>query len=211
MDCYSAQLRRREQVSGKDKPEELMLCKFRKNPYSVYFKWLGPTAKGREVVFVKGQNGELIHTRLADGDMPFMAAGKVMSLPPDNLFVRSSSRHAITEAGLGTVIAGLGQALDACEKGDGRFGTLRYLGQIKRPEFTQPLESVEQTIPPGAEPQLAQGGKRFVGFDAASRLPVLVLTQDHKGTEVEYYCYERVQAPERFADEDFNPDRLWKK
>jgi hypothetical protein len=211
MDCYSAQLRRREQVNGRDKPVELMQCKFRKNPYSVAFKWLGPEAKGREVVFVKGQHGDLIHTLLAAGDMPFMGAGKIMSLPPDNMFVRSSSRHAITEAGFGSIIATLGQTLDALDKGDRRMGTLRPLGPVKRPEFTQPLEGVEHMIPPGAEPQLSQGGKRLLFFEATTRLPVLILTSDHRGTEVEYYCYERVQLAERFTDDDFNPDRVWKK
>src|SRR5207248_1470979 len=109
------------------------------------------------------------------------------------------------------VLATLGQALDASEKGDRRLGTLRPLGQLKRPEFTQPLEGVEHLIPPGAEPQLSQGGKRLVFFDPAGRLPVLVLTNDHRGTEVEYYCYERVQPSERFGDDDFNPEKLWKK
>ena len=32
IDSYVARLRRREQINGKDKPEELMLFKFRKQP-----------------------------------------------------------------------------------------------------------------------------------------------------------------------------------
>src|SRR5207237_9297128 len=132
--------------------------------------------------------------------------GKARPRPPHTTSVPASSRHAITEAGLGTVIAGLGQTLDACERGDGRYGTLRYLGPVNRPEFTQTLEGVEQSLPPGCDPMLPQGGKRFVGFDA-NRLPVLILTNDHRGNEVEYYCYERVQSPERLGDDEFNPER----
>src|SRR5439155_7354879 len=49
IDSYIARLRRREQVDGKDKPEETLLFKFRKQPFSVYFKWIGPEGTGREV------------------------------------------------------------------------------------------------------------------------------------------------------------------
>jgi hypothetical protein len=52
-DAYSARLRQREQVNGKDGPEEVMFVKFRKQPWSVYFKWIGPEAQGSEVVYVE--------------------------------------------------------------------------------------------------------------------------------------------------------------
>src|SRR5205085_3781407 len=52
IDSYIVRLRRREQVNGKDQPEELLLVKFRKQPTSVYFKWLGKEGHGREVVYV---------------------------------------------------------------------------------------------------------------------------------------------------------------
>ena len=62
MDTYIMRLRRREVVAGKARPEELILVKFRQEPWSVYFKWIGPEAKGREVVHVKGSPGNEIHT-----------------------------------------------------------------------------------------------------------------------------------------------------
>ena len=93
IDSYVARLRRREQVKGKDQAEELILFKFRKQPWSVYFKWLGEQSHDREVIYVKGQHGDMIHTLLAAGDMPLAPAGKHMALAPDNIFVRSASRH----------------------------------------------------------------------------------------------------------------------
>jgi hypothetical protein len=209
MDSYIARLRRREQVHGKDQPEELILFKFRKQPWSVYFKWLGETGKGREVVYVKGQHGKMLHTLLAAGDMPLMPAGKRMALAPDNVFVKSASRHAITEAGIGVIIEQFGQALKAQENGKSALGFLTYRGATKRPEFDQPLETVEQQVPPGAEASLPQGGRRWVFVDPASHLPVLLITHDDKGHEVEYYCYDRLQYPVRLDDSDFNPDKLW--
>jgi hypothetical protein len=209
MDSYIVRLRRREQVHGKDQPEELMLFKFRKEPWSVYFKWLGDAGKGREVVFVKGQHGNMIHTLLAAGDMPLMPAGKRMALPPDNVFVKSASRHAITEAGIGAIIEQCGRALEAQGRGQNSFGTLTYRGPTKRPECERPLETVEQRIPAGLEPPLPHGGRRWVFFDPASNLPVLLITHDDKGHEVEYYYYDLLQYPVKLDNTDFNPDSLW--
>src|SRR5262249_40077804 len=78
IDSYIARLTRREVVNGKNE-EEVMLFKFRKEPWSVYFKWLGENGKGREVIFVKGQHGSQIHTLLAAGDHPLKPAGSRMS------------------------------------------------------------------------------------------------------------------------------------
>src|SRR5207245_4835185 len=143
IDSYVARLRRREQVKGKDQAEELILFKFRKQPWSVYFKWLGQTGNGREVIYVKGQHGDMIHTLLAAGDMPLAPAGKHMALAPDNVFVRSASRHAITEAGVGVMIEKFGLALASQERGEKRSGPLAYVGAAKRPEYDTSLETVE--------------------------------------------------------------------
>ena len=78
VDSYIVRLTRREQLNGKDKPEEVLLFKFRKDPWSVYFKWLGTEGKGREVVYVHGQYENKIHSILAAGDIPLMPAGSAL-------------------------------------------------------------------------------------------------------------------------------------
>lgn len=208
-DSYIARMRRREQVNGKDKPEELMLLKFRKTPFSVYFKWLGSEGQGREVVYVNGQNGSLMHTLLAAGDMPFAPAGKRMALAPDSILVRAASRGSITEAGIGTLIDDYGRRLAASESDSVKYGTHKYLGLVTRPEFSGPQEGVDVTIPPNLLPQLPRGGRRLLFFDYATHLPDLLITYDSTGHEVEYYCYDRFQYPVRLDDNDFNPDVLW--
>jgi hypothetical protein len=209
IDAYVARLRRREQVNGKDGPEELLQFKWRKQPWSVYFRWLGTVGKGREVLYVRGQHDDLIHTLLAAGDMPLVPAGKQMALAVDNFFVRAASRHPITEAGIGNSIDRFGTVLAAMERGQTRQGTMRYLGQMRRPEFARPMDAVEHVIPAGAEAALPRGGRRWILFDQQSRLPVLVITHDDRGHEVEYYCYDQLQFPVRLTDADFDPARLW--
>jgi hypothetical protein len=209
MDSYIIRFRRREQLHGRNKPEELVLMKVRKHPWSVYFKWLGAEGKGREVVYVKGRYGDKIHTLLAAGDVPLMPAGKRMALAPDNPLVRASSRHTITEAGFGSLLDRLGATLDALEQGDYRAGSVNYVGSKKRPEFELACESLEQEIPPGREPHLPRGGRRLWFFDSVGKLPALIITKDETGREVEYYCYDRLQYPVKLDDDDFDPDKLW--
>jgi hypothetical protein len=212
LDCYQARFTRLEQINGKDFPREVMLFRFRKQPWSIYFKWIGSEHQGREMVYVPGQHEGKIHTLLANGDMFGMGAGMRWPVSPDSNMVRSQMRHPITEVGIGSLVQHFGRLVDAAERGELRTGLLTYLGPQARPEFPAPLETVLQTIPPGTENELPRGGRRWWFFAADSHLPVLLMTHDNKDREVEYYCYDSLQVPSvPFTDEDFNPDRLWPK
>jgi hypothetical protein len=206
-DSYIARLTRREQVNDKNKPEEVILFKFRKQPWSVYFKWLGNEGHDREVTYVKGQYENKIHTLLAAGDSALMPAGKRMALAPDSIFVKNASHHAITEAGIGANVARLTAVHAATERGDKTHGTLTDRGVQKRPDYEGTLRLVEHKIPPNVEDAMPRGGKRLYGFDTTSCLPVLLVCVDDKGQEVEYYRYDNLMKV-KLDDADFNPDNL---
>lgn len=208
-DSYIVRLTRREHLKNKGNPEEIIAFSFRKNPFSVHLKWLGDTAKGREVVYVKGRFDSKIHTKVAAGDAPLLPAGARLSLSPDNPLVRGASRHPISDAGIGHCVESLTAQLDAQERGDRRQGTITALAPQRRPEYPKPVETLERTIPPGVEPELPHGGRRLIYFDPDWQLPLLVATYDDKGHEVEYYRYDRLMTPANLDDDDFNPDKLW--
>lgn len=210
MDSYTLRMRRREVVGNHARPEEVMLFKFRQQPWSVYFKWLGTEGKGREVVYVKGRYDNALHTLTAAGDIPLLPAGRHIKVSPDGVLVKSKSRYPITEAGLGGLIERFGRVVAGAEKGDTREGTVKYLGQLKRPEFDGMVEGVLQTLPPRGDPHLPRGGQRQWYFDPNLHLPVLLITRDDSGREVEYYCHDRFMYPVHLSDDDFNPDVLWK-
>jgi hypothetical protein len=208
--AYVVRLHRREQVNGRSRPDEVLLFKFRKEPWSVYFKWVGEEAKDREVIYVKGQHGNLIHTLTAAGDIPLMPlAGRHIKVTPDSALLRSASRHPITDAGIGFLIESFGALLDAAERGDCQASMLKYVGVLKRSESDQPLEGVVQMIPAGAEAAVPGGGERLWFFDVGLRFPVLVITHDARGQELEYHWYETFSFPGQLSDNDFNPDLLW--
>jgi hypothetical protein len=210
MDTYIMRMRRREVVAGLARPEELVLCKFRKEPFSVYMKWIEGAGKGREVTFSKNRYDGKIHTLTAPGDIPLLS-GTVISIAPDSPMVRSKSRYPITDAGLGSLLDRFNRLVTAAEKGDTSEGKLEYLGPAKRAEFVEPVNHVKQIVAPKADPNMLTGGIRHWYFDATNHLPVLIVAYDEKRQEVEYYVHDRFEFPVRLDDDDFNPDKLFKR
>ncbi len=213
IDCFDARLTRRESINGKPNPQEIIFFRFRKQPFSVRLKWIGEEAQGREVIYVAGQYGNKMHIMPSKQDsiLPPMR----MSFTPDDTMVRSKTRHDIREAGLSEAIRGLGNSLDAAARNSAQRKRLRYLGRVNRPEYPN-MEAIEDTIPPRTEALLPQGGKRVYFFDTRTNspsagLPVLIVTHDAAGKEVEYYCFDRMTTQIRLTDKDFDPDQVWKK
>jgi hypothetical protein len=209
MNNYMCRIRRREQVNGKDQPEEIIMLKFCRAPLSIHCKWLGDEAKGREIVYVRGQNDNRVQILTGKGDM--FGAGNRMSFALESPIVRSKSRYPITEAGLGAAVIRFSGLIDAIERGQSNAGSARYLGLQSRSEFPKPAEVVEQQIPPGLETFLPRGGTRYFYFDEATGLPTVVTTFDESKHQVEYYHFDRLQCSLNLDNSDFDPDILWKK
>lgn len=132
MDSYMMQFRRREVVGNQSRPEETILLKFRRNPWSVYLKWIGNEGKGREATFSKNKYGNQIHTLTAAGDVPFMPAGYYMKISPENILVRSNSRYPITEAGISGMIDRFGSLVSGWRAGRYEPGEKQISGTGER-------------------------------------------------------------------------------
>jgi hypothetical protein len=70
---------------------------------------------------------------------------------------------------------------------------------------------VKQIVAPKADPNMLAGGIRHWYFDATSHLPVLIVAYDEKRQEVEYYVHDRFEFPVRLDNDDFDPDKLFKR
>jgi outer membrane lipoprotein-sorting protein len=95
---YSATMVKRERVGGKLNDYEYLFMKVRQKPFSVYLYFLGPPSlKGREVIYVDGQNnGSLVaHTTGVQDTL----VGTVM-LKPDGMIAMQGERYPLTEIGL---------------------------------------------------------------------------------------------------------------
>ncbi|MGL6075553.1 MAG: DUF1571 domain-containing protein [Fimbriiglobus sp.] len=209
---FEAKLIKREVVNGKAMPQDEIVYHFRKAPLSVYMKVLSTEGQGREVMFVKGQFGDKMHVITGKGDNILVGAGYKTDVDPDSRTVTSKSRYRIYEAGFGRTLTGLTKALAST---DGSL-TVKALGQVNRKEFTYPLEAVQVKIAAGQDPLLPKGGTRQVFFDPKTdspgyMLPVLVVTTDADGKEVEYYFFDQLKVPSSMKETDWNPANLGKK
>ena len=193
---YIARLRRREQVDGKQRPEELILFKFRLEPVSIYMRWLGTEAKNRELIYVKGQHEDMLHVLLAANDPSGLSAnGRRTVMQSGNPAGLGKERYPVSETGIAALIGRFGKLVDAVERGDGKVGSIKNLGPVKRPEFDAPVIAVMHLIPPGFDSGLPKGGQRLWYFDKSLRFPVLVIAHDSQGQEVEYYCFDHFLFP----------------
>nr|BAL53814.1 hypothetical conserved protein [uncultured Planctomycetota bacterium] len=211
---YVCRFRRREVLANGTTSEDLILLRFRKQPHSIHFVWpRGTPDEGREVVYVQGRFNNHLVARTGKGDW---LAGLRVELALDSPRATANTRRSFLEVGVGYLVESLGQALREQRQGTYRFGRLRYLGQQARPESATPMQCLVQEVPPGLEKYLPRGGKRYFFLATDPRvqecgLPVLVITQDENGREVEYYCYDRFSVNIGLTDADFDPDHLWGK
>ena len=213
IDTYISRLRRREVVSGRQMPEDRILAKFRKEPYSIYFKWLEGTAgEGRELIYVKGMYDDKLQVRTGKRDSLFQMQ---VQLDLHSERATANSRHTMDEAGFGFLLENLGQALASQDAGDPKLGTFQYLGPQQRPESAVPMECMLQQVPAGLEKQLPRGGQRYWFFCSDPRLqecglPVLIITYDEARREVEYYCHDLFNL-NVVSPQDFDPRVVWAK
>ncbi|QDU18151.1 DUF1571 domain-containing protein [Urbifossiella limnaea] len=212
IDSFEAKLTRREVVRGEAAQTEEVLLQLRSQPYAVYMRNTGEVGRGREVLYNPSRHEDKVHAIVGEGDSRLYKAGlKAPSLSPDSPLVKNKSRRSIRDAGPGTAVALFARLVQASP------ADLKYVGPVRRPEFGDlPLELVEQTVRPRAEPDAERGGVRSWYFDAkpdspSFGLPVL-MTLVESGSippkELEFYCYTQVKAPAGLTDADFNVERL---
>lgn len=212
MESYCVRFRRREVIHGRQMPEDLLSCRFRQRPFSVYMKSIGSNAEGRELIWVEGKYQNLLQVKTGKGDV---IAGICLELDPHSPRATANSRRTIEESGLGNLVQRITGVLQRIEAGQTQE-TMTYLGPQQRPESRQPMTAIVQKILPGQEKLLPQGGKRYFFFNndpqsAECHLPVLVITEDATGHEVEYYHYDRLSPNIGLTERDFDPAFLWGK
>ena len=97
---YTCTFYKRERINGRLTPLYVIAMKARTKPRSIYFKFADPY-KGREAIFVEGQNGGRILAHDV-GFTKFLAG--TLELEPSSSRAMEDNRHPITEAGIGALI-----------------------------------------------------------------------------------------------------------
>lgn len=212
IDAFEARLTRREVVNNREQPKEVLHFQYRKSPLSVRMKWIGTEGQGREVLFVQGKYDNKMQILPARSDTAPLPPFK-MAYSPDDPMIQSKSRHDIRQAGFAEAITHLGVILNRIDRSPSESKRLRALGAVQRPEFTSPMEGIEELLPAGEDRAFPRGGRRLYFFDTtpsspSAGLPVLVIAYDEKNREVEYYCFDRFMYPVKLDDLDFDVKSL---
>jgi hypothetical protein len=213
---FIAKLTKREMVGSKKQPTEEMRFAFRAEPFSVHLTNTGDAGKGREVLYVKGQNNDRITIVTGEGDNRLVGAGFKLTVAKDDPRATQRSRGKIDDSGLGRPIRILGGYLDDVDAGKREAGTIKALGSVTRKEFKSPVTGVEVILGSSDDTLLPKGGKRTYYFDADEKspsrhLPVLVITTDAKDEEVEYYLFSDFTLPAKLTDAEFDPASVGKR
>jgi hypothetical protein len=186
VDDYTCVLLRRERVGGRLLPEEVVLMKARREPYSVYLCWAGPRpVAGQEACYVAGRHGGKMRVR---GPGLLRAVGFV-SLDTKDPRGREFSNHTITEAGVGPLIERLGREWEAA--------------RVRTPRVRDTDADFDGR--PCRRVEVAGDARRTVAyFDRETHLPVRVEWYDgDELTEADGYTKMRLNVRLRDADFDY--------
>jgi hypothetical protein len=199
---YTCLFIKRERLRGQLQPDNLIDMKVRTQPFSVYLRWLGPKAfEGQEACYATGRNNGMMRVHSTG----LASVAGFVTLDTRDPRVMQNSRHTITEAGIGNLIAVLAQ----------RWEMERRLNktQVAVAEYTyaqRPCTRVELVHrEPIAGP--ATFARSVVYFDKANHLPIRVENYDWprpggspEGDLLESYSYVNLRTNVGLTDAVFN-------
>lgn len=209
---YTAVLVKRERVDGVVSPYEYMFLKMRNRkvnggrlvqPLSVYLSFLKPaTVKGREVIYVEGQNDGNLVAHEGGFKGKFLPTVKI---PPDGMLAMRGQRYPLTEIGIENLIVKLIERGEKARQYPDVSCEFRKGARLKDRQCTV-LQVTQPTRRPEADFYMAQ-----VFIDDQLNVPIRYVAYDwptqsgQPGDVVEEYNYLNLKVNVGLTDEDFNP------
>lgn len=197
---YSCLFIKQEQVAGRLQEQNVISMQVRVQPFSVYLLWLLPRQfKGQEACYVAGKNGGQmrIHATGLRGAVGFV------SIDPNDPRVQQSSRHSITDAGIGHLIEVYGQRWPQ-EKGLG-------LTQVRIADYDYAKRKCTRVEMIHPQDNRFLFFRSVVYFDKETHLPIRVENYDWPrpgsmpaGNLVESYSYVQMRINTGLTDAVFN-------
>jgi hypothetical protein len=194
VDDYTAVFHRQARVRGELKTEETMLLKFKK-PFKIYLKWIEYPYKGRELLYVDGENKNFVKVHGGGLLSPF-----TLNLDPyGSLFMRCS-RHTITEVGIHYITKFIGGEF---RRGIDR-GEIEIINRGEEIVFGRNTMKIE-----GVFPQKGDEGyychRAVVNIDLETKIPINIEVYDWANELFEYYGFENLVLNAGLGKDDFDP------
>ena len=193
----SCRLVRTEMVGDILQKEEVLDFQQRFSPQSLRLKWVGERNKGRDLLYVTGQNDGKVLVKEPGAITNIFTGGKPVSLALDSPLLKAQSRYLPDVAGYNNLVKRLRRLYDDA----------RPLGLVWVSE--RPSEMVAgrrlQTYEVSFESVLLDSNVRrmIVTFDVAASLPTHTVIYDGKNQLVEDYDWQHLRLNVGLTDADF--------
>ncbi len=198
---YTCTLVKKERINGELTPENVIAMSVRSDPFGVDLRWLRPqSVSGQEACYVAGRNDGKMRVRSAG----LLGAVGFISMDPTDPRCQKTSRHAITEAGIGNLI----------QRFIGRWELERKLNvtqvRIGEYEYNKRRCVRVETIHPTNPDNQFLCYRTVVYFDKDNHLPIRIEGYDwphgdgDSGALVESVSYANLHLNVGLADETFN-------
>jgi hypothetical protein len=198
--AYEAMFTKNELVKNR-MVSQRMKMKFRREPFSVYFYFLGDL-EGREVIYVKGRNGGKILAH-ETGIASFVGT---LELAPNDTMAMSENRHPITEVGIEKFLLVLHKQWTE----EAKFGEteVKYYRDAKLDKMTCNVIEVSHPYP---RRQFAFHQTRLwidkdTGIAVRLQQYGFPVRNGAKPPIVEDYVFSDIRTSIQMSDRDFDPD-----
>lgn len=193
-DSYTAIFHKQELLEGNLSREETIFFKFKK-PFKIYMKWIDKPHRGRESLYVEGENKNRIKAR--EGGIWGLFT---VNLDPLGKRVMRENRHPITESGLENLVKLIeNQVRKGMEAGE---LALRELGEEQ--VYGRRTLKVEGIFPKD-DTRGYYCYRTVMNLDAELKVPIKVKVYDWDDLLVENYGYEDLNLGAGLTDADFDP------
>lgn len=192
---YTAVFHKQQRVAGKLLPEETILLKCRKSPFSLYMKWTGVPHKDSELLYVTGWNEGRVKAHRG-GILRFV----VRNLEPMDPGLMAGNLRPVTSIGIGFLLESVATNIRKAAKVD----ELTFSDRGQETVYGRITQVVEVAFP--KEKARDYGAYRYViNQDAESKMLVRIRVYDARGQLVENYGYENLALDAALTDADFDP------
>jgi len=193
---YTCRFYRHERVGGYLGARQQMEVKFRRRPFSLYLRWVGPARAGAEFLYVAGRYEDKAFARPGGPVGWFVRTAR---LRLDDPLIVEGSRHPVTRFGVESATKML---LESVRRAQGVSGfRARRLGSGE--VHGEPARGFEMVLPDGHE---FYARRVRVWFDPATQLLKGFEAYGDADELLEDYAFTRLRPNVRFTDADFNPD-----
>jgi hypothetical protein len=193
----SCRLVQTQVVDGVTLPEEVVDFRQRFSPHSLRLTWVGKRNKGRDLVYVAGQNDNKVLVKEPGAVIKFFTGNKPVSIALDSTALTSQSKDAPDFAGYNLLIGSIRMRFN-----DARASNLAWVSEA-RPETVgeRRLQTFEVTLQ--AVVLSGQIKQMAITFDLVTSLPVHMIMRDAKNRVVQDYDWQNLRLGVGLTDADF--------